>query len=324
MSGSLEISYQVCGDIIRRRPVAISPWIDLLPRDHRRDCAAVLALVRTLRDMVEAGGDDGIPVEQAVEGLAFWRQWLVDGCWDDVDDPIAEAVRYSVLANEIPQEWLISLVDALTADLTASRRFAGLNDLVDYCYASTSTAWLAVGHILGGEEPGARARIAEMGVAERLTEVICDVGEDLRAGRVYLPLDHLARHRVSEAHLRAKVITKGYARLTEELTATAEAYFDTSLAGLDAWPAGGRRAAAVAAAVQRDRLRTVSKHRYDNLTQSAEVPALRRRALAARAFVHPSGGTRHVPDGLPDGNVLIGVPQGNMQPGAGPPLAQSA
>jgi phytoene synthase len=324
MSGSLDTSYQVCGDIVRRRPVGLSPWIELLPREHRRDCAAVFALVRTLRDMVEEVGEDGIPVGQAVEGLAFWRQWLVDGCWDDVDDPIAEAVRYSVLANEIPQEWLISLVDALTADLTASRRFAGLNDLVDYCYASTSTAWLAVGHILGGEDSDARARIAEMGVGERLTNVICDVGEDLRAGRVYLPLDHLARHRVSEAHLRAKVITKGYARLTEELAATAEAYFDSSLAGLASWPPGARRAAAVAAAVQRDQLRSVRRNRYDNLTRSAELPAMRRRAIAGRAFVHPTRGKRHVPEGLPDGNVLIGAPQSSAPPGGAPPLAQSA
>ncbi|MEX1103036.1 MAG: squalene/phytoene synthase family protein, partial [Dehalococcoidia bacterium] len=240
------------------------------------------------------------------------------GCWDDVDDPIAEAVRYAVLANEIPQELLIALVVALESDLDPGRRFAELKDLVDYCYASSSTAWLAVGHVLGSEDAEPRARLAEMGVAVRLTEVICGVGEDLRGGRLYLPVAHMARHRVSEAHLRARVITRGYSRLTEELICTAEAYFDSSLAGLDAWPAGSRRAAAVAAALERERLRQVRKNRYDNLTLAVEVGFVRRQALAGRAAVHPSGGAGKVPEGLPDGTLLIAGSPGTA------PLAQSA
>src|SRR5688572_10360061 len=58
VSGTLDISYEACASIVRERPIGPSPWIDALPRDHRRNCAAVLALARTLRDVVDAAAGD--------------------------------------------------------------------------------------------------------------------------------------------------------------------------------------------------------------------------------------------------------------------------
>jgi phytoene synthase len=261
-------------------------------------------MVRTLRDIVEESDAGRISQGEASAGLAFWRQWFADGCWDDVEDPIAEAVRYTVLANEIPDDLFIRHIGSLEDDL-AQKRYREPAELVEYCYASSSTSWLAMSYALWPEEAERRARAAEIGVAARLTEIVTGVGADLAAGRLYLPVAQMERHRVKDAHLRARVITKGYARLMEELTEVTEAYFDSGLAGAGSWPAGSRRGLAVVAAVHRDRLRLLRKNRYDNLTMAADVGFVRRRALATRAIVHPAARAGAVPEGLPDGHVLI-------------------
>lgn len=304
MSGSVDISYGVCREVASGRPVSLTEWARWLPRESRRDCYAISAITRTLRDIVEESDAGRIALDEARAALDFWRQWFAGGCWEDVDDPIAEAVRYTVLANEIPEELFLRQIGALEDDL-AEKRYRAAADLVEYCYASSSTAWLAMSHVLWADDAERRARAAEIGVAVRLTEIVTGVGADLAAGRVYLPGEQLERHRVRDAHLRAKVITKGYARLIEDLAAATEAYFDSGLAGAGSWPAGSRRGLAVVASAHRDRLRVLRKNNYDNLTTVNDAGFLRRRAVAARAILQrpPMGGS--VPEGLPDGHVLI-------------------
>ncbi|MGH7754198.1 MAG: squalene/phytoene synthase family protein, partial [Gemmatimonadales bacterium] len=175
MGGSLDISYGVCRDIAEKRPLGLAPWIDWLPKDHQRDCYAVAALARTLRDLLDDVDEGKISREQAREAVAFWRQWFADGCWDDVDDPIAEGVRYAVLANEIPLDLFLQYIDSLSDDL-AGTRYREIGDLIGYGYMSSSTIWLATCHILGTDDDEGRARAAELGVAIRLTDVICEVG----------------------------------------------------------------------------------------------------------------------------------------------------
>ncbi len=304
MSGTVDISYDVCREIARRHPVGLATWAPWLPRESQRDCYAISAMMRTLRGIVEESDAGNLSASEARGGLDFWRQWFLDGSWDDVDDPIAGAVRYTVLANELPEDLFTRYIDSLDADLDR-KRYREPAELVEYCYASSSTAWLAMSHALWPEDAERRARAAEIGVAVRLTEIVTGVGADLAAGRMYLPGVQMDRHRVKDAHLRAKVITRGYARLVEELADVAEAYFDSGLASVGAWPAGSRRGLAVVAAVHRDQLRLLRKNRYDNLTMVAGVGPLRRRALATRAVVHPVAKAGAVPEGLPDGHVLI-------------------
>jgi phytoene synthase len=261
-------------------------------------------MIRSLRGIVDEADTGSIADAEARAGLEFWRQWFADGSWDDVDDPIAEAVRYTVLRNEIPEDLFIRYIDSLKADL-AQERYREVGDVVEYCYASSSTAWLAMSHVLWPEDAERRARAAEVGVAIRLTEILTEVGQDLAAGRVYLPVSQMERYRVKHAHLRAKVITKGYSKLVEELAEVAEAYFDSGLSSAGGWPAGSRRGLAVIAAVHRDQLRQLRKNHYDNVTVVSDVGPMRRRALATRAVLHPVTRAGAVPEGLPDGHSLI-------------------
>lgn len=304
MSSTADISYDVCREIARRNPVALAQWTSWLPRESQRDCHAISAMLRSLRGIVDEADSGAISPAEARAGLDFWRQWFADGSWDDVDDPIAEAVRYTVLRNEVPGELFARHIDSLNADL-AQRRYQGADELVEYCYASSSTGWLAMSHVLWPEDVERRARAAEIGVAIRLTEILAGVGQDLAVGRVYLPGSAMERYRVRDAHLRAKVITKGYSKLVEELAEVAEAYFDSGLATAGAWPVGSRRGLAVIAAVHRDQLRVLRKHQYDNVTAAADVGRVRRRAVATRAVLHPVAKSGGVPEGLPDGHVLI-------------------
>ena len=93
------------------------------------------------------------------------------------------------------------LVDGVASDLTRAE-IRTWSELRAYCVLVASSVGLAMCHLLGaGDDPLARDAAVELGIAMQLTNILRDVGADLRAGRIYLPADELASHGYSPARL---------------------------------------------------------------------------------------------------------------------------
>jgi phytoene synthase len=145
----------------------------------------------------------------------------------------------------------------------------------------------------GHHDPRLLQRAERMGHAMQLTNILRDVGEDLRAGRLYLPSDRMEAHEVTEDDLRAAQagapLPAGYRALIEELMGCAESDYAAGLEALRELPPAFARPVAVAAHVYRGIHAEIRRHGYDNLRRRAYTGPLAKARLAARALVELRG-----------------------------------
>jgi phytoene synthase len=102
-------------------------------------------------------------------------------------------VRY-----EMPSRYLHDLISGAEMDLTV-RTYASFPRLKEYCYRVAGTVGLTCTHVFGFRDARALDLAEKLGLAFQLTNIIRDVAEDCRLGRVYLPEDDLARYGVTPA-----------------------------------------------------------------------------------------------------------------------------
>ena len=181
-------------------PVALR----LLPARYRRHLQAVYGYARAVDDM----GDEAPPGERArlLDDLEadLGRLYRFQGT-DSAEPPRLGVVRAlaPVLAEcAVPQQPFLDLIQANRQDQVVTR-YATFADLVGYCELSANPVGQIVLYVFGAVSPDRLVLSDRVCTALQLAEHWQDVAEDLRAGRVYLPAEDLARFGVSEADLAA-------------------------------------------------------------------------------------------------------------------------
>lgn len=149
------------------------------------------AFCRVIDDIAD---EESVPLEWRREELACWRNGLQHG-FDHPDDFQRELAglpqKYS-----IPPELLTVIVDGVASDLEHRTRET-FDELLAYCYKVASVVGLVSIEIFGYKNPACRDYAVNLGYALQLTNILRDVGEDARQGRIYLPLEDLQRFDVS-------------------------------------------------------------------------------------------------------------------------------
>ncbi len=172
-----------------------------LPAPQRADAIHLYAFFRTLDDLVDESPWVTGTMAVAAE-LDAWQSWL-DGTRRDTGprEPLATNLARVIERHRIPVAIFHQMLDGLRSDLTP-REIATDAELQEYCYRVASTVGYAMAHVLGATSPQALAAAERLGAAMQLTNILRDVGEDLDAGRIYLPTSLLAQHGLCRADLR--------------------------------------------------------------------------------------------------------------------------
>ena len=124
-----------------------------------------------------------------------------------------------------------------------------------------------------------------LGHAMQLTNILRDVGEDYRNGRIYLPQDMLRRHAVDLDDVAGHAqITDGYRALVEEIMHIAENKYDCALNAVSALPRGMSLAVCAAASIYRGIHHEIRSNGYNNITERAVTSAQRKTWLALKAL----------------------------------------
>jgi 15-cis-phytoene synthase len=171
--------------------------IRVLPRPKREAVAALYAFARRVDD---AADDPDAAAEE--------RRVRLDACAAAIDspaagDPVAVALADAVARYGIPRDALRDLVRGGLMDVERDR-YATWDELREYCRCVAGSVGVACAAVYGPADPGAaRPRAETLGLALQQINIMRDVPEDLRLGRVYLPQDELARFGVSEVDLAA-------------------------------------------------------------------------------------------------------------------------
>ncbi len=240
-----------------------------LPRRVRAHAYAVYGFCRWADDGVDCAAD----LADAGRRLDAARAAL-DAAYDAGPCPPGLlAFRRTVRERAIPRDLFDDLLDGMAMDLTVDR-YPDFPALDAYCYRVAGVVGLMMTHIFGYRHDRCLPRAVALGRAMQLTNIIRDVGEDLGRGRIYLPLDELARFGVTEATLQAGRVDGPVRALLQFQIARARAEYADALAGVpDLIGASSRLTVRVMARLYGDILGAVERNDFDVFGHRARVGA---------------------------------------------------
>lgn len=190
----LAAAYDHC-ELVTRRASSNFYWgFRLLPHDRRRALCAVYAFCRSADDMAD---EAGAPSDAATL-LARWRDELEAVYTGRPRHAIGVALADTVARFAIPREHFEAVIAGVEMDLHRERYETWEGDLETYCYRVASAVGLICIEIFGYQNPSARQYAVELGLAFQLTNILRDVAEDARRGRIYLPRADLRRFECRE------------------------------------------------------------------------------------------------------------------------------
>ncbi|MFN2568575.1 MAG: phytoene/squalene synthase family protein [Candidatus Dormibacteria bacterium] len=272
---------RACRGVIRVHARSFSFASLFLPRDVRADVAVVYAYYRMLDDLV-----DDPPVgmgPSAVRGvLDDWDAWLAtSGPVGTTDEPVRRALPEVIDRRSLDRDELRIVIRGLRRDLEHVRP-ATMAEVEGYSFEVAGSVGLVMGRLLGAPMPLAAKPAAALGTAMQLTNICRDVDEDLRRGRIYLPLDVCASAGCDDGSLRARQATPGVRAAVGLVAARAHQLYTEGTAGLGLLPAGSRFPIAVAARAYATILDRLARREHDVFAGRVAMSGRARWAMAAR------------------------------------------
>ena len=250
----------------------------LLPARVRDPACAIYAFCRL--------ADDAIDLDTArMSALARLHERL-DRAYAGRPMPIAadRAFAEAVARHAIPRALPEALLEGFLWDAQA-RRYADLGALHAYAARVAGTVGAMMALLMGVRDRHALARACDLGIAMQLTNIARDVGEDARAGRLYLPLDWLRESGIDpDAFLARPRFTPALGAVVARLLAEADRLYRRAEAGIAVLPASCRPGIGAARLIYAEIGRAVARHSWDSLSRRAVVPTRRKLALAAASI----------------------------------------
>ncbi len=215
-----------------------------LPPEQRSAITALYAFCREVDDVVDEVRDPGV----ARVKLGWWRTEVAATFEGRAHHPVGLALAPAVAAFKLPQEHFQTVIDGMAMDLERSR-YPDFATLEHYCHCVAGVVGLLSAEIFGYSDPATRDYAPNLGVAFQLTNIIRDVGEDARRGRIYLPEDELSRFGVEPKDLLARRVSAGFTALMAHQVDRARAFYARALAALPPADRRAQRPGLIAAAI---------------------------------------------------------------------------
>ena len=246
---------------------------------RRQAITALYAFCREVDDAVDECPDPTV----ARSKLAWWRsevQALYEG---RASHPVTQALAVTLRHFYLPQEQLLEIIDGMEMDLDQVR-YADFKALHLYCYRVASVVGLLAAEIFGYSDRQTLKYAHDLGLAFQLTNIIRDVGEDARRGRIYLPQDEMARFEVSNDDLLQANYSDKFRRLMAFQVERAQALYAQAFAQLPAADRKAQRAGLIMAAIYRATLDEIVRDSFRVLDQRISLPPLRKLWLAGKTW----------------------------------------
>ena len=251
-----------------------------LPPNRRRAITALYAYCREVDDIVDECTDPQI----AATKLAWWRQELAQLYAGKAQHPVSQALLPVIAEFNLPQALMLEIIDGMEMDLQQTR-YLDFAALSLYCYRVASVVGLLAAEIFGSLERGTQKYAHNLGMAFQLTNIIRDVGEDARRGRVYLPLDELKRFNVPLSDILNSRYSENFKTLMDFQAERAQNYYTQALAELPTSDRKAQRPGLIMAAIYRATLDEIKRDGYQVLHQRTSLTPLRKLWLAWRTWI---------------------------------------
>ena len=195
----------------------------VLPKQKRDAISAVYAFCRYTDDIVDEGTDEGAKSIL----LRKWRMELGQALRGTSTYPLLNQLSATARKFNIPVDHFYDLIRGMEIDL-AKTRYQTFDELYEYCYLVASTVGLMCRQIFGYRNESTREYAINLGIALQLTNILRDVRDDARRGRIYLPQEDLRRFGYTEEDLFAGRYTPEFVNLMRFECERARRYFDAA------------------------------------------------------------------------------------------------
>lgn len=250
-----------------------------LPPRRRAAITAFYAFCREVDDVVDEVHDPTV----AATKLAWWRREVVAAFAGRPSHPVTQALLPLADEHHIREAQLLQVIDGCEMDLTQTR-YLDFAALARYCHLVAGVVGEVSAEIFGRTRDETIAYAHRLGLAMQLTNIIRDVGDDARRGRIYLPVDELQRFGVKASEILQREAPWGYSErfgaLMRFQAERAHRLFDEAFALLPADDRRAQRPGLMMAHIYRTLLREIEASGFRVLHQRIALTPLRKAWIA--------------------------------------------
>jgi phytoene synthase len=251
-----------------------------LPKDRRRAITALYAFCREVDDVVDEVREPHI----ARTKLAWWREELAKVYHGRPQHPVALALSDVVGPYRLEEARLAEIIDGMQMDLDYNA-YPDFEALKAYCHRVAGVVGMLSARIFGYEDARTLDYAADLGVAFQLTNIIRDVGEDVRRNRVYLPLHELAEYGVTTEDIARARHTEAFEKLMAFQVRRAEGWYEQAFSKLPPADRKAQRPGIVMAAIYRTLLEEIRRDGCRVLTQRTSLTPIRKFWIAWKTWL---------------------------------------
>ena len=248
-----------------------------LPPPRRAAITAYYAFCREVDDVVDEVSDPGV----AATKLVWWRKEVAASFSGNPTHPVMRALLPHTKAYGIEAAHLLAVIDGCQMDLDQSR-YLDYAGLAQYCHLVAGVVGEVAAGIFGRTDPDTTAYAHKLGLAMQLTNIIRDVGDDARRGRIYLPVSELKQFDVKAQEILNRGYSERFTALMKFQAARAHRLYDEAFALLPEADRAAQKPGVMMANIYRTLLREIEADAFQVLHQRTSLTPLRKLWIAMR------------------------------------------
>ncbi|MBU4612183.1 presqualene diphosphate synthase HpnD [Achromobacter sp. GG226] len=251
-----------------------------LPPERRRAITALYAFCREVDDVVDEVSDPSI----ARIKLAWWRTQIEALYEGKPDHPVTRALQPHLTTCHIGKPQLLAIIDGMEMDLTQNR-YLDYAGLTKYCWHVAGVVGELSASIFGHTDEATLEYARQLGLALQLTNIIRDVGDDARRGRIYLPINDLQQFNVKASEILNAQHTENFTRLMRFQAERADGVYRHAISLLPEADRRAQRPGLIMAAIYHAVLVEIDRDGYPVLQQRISLTPLRKLWIAWKTWV---------------------------------------